>query len=266
MADPRVAETFTRLVDIMARLHGPGGCPWDREQTPESLRPYVIEEAYEVLEAIDAGDPAALRDELGDLLLQVVFQAQLAAAAGRFTVADVAHAIAEKLVRRHPHVFGDVAVRDADEVVRNWTRIKAEERHAAGQASELFTGIPKGLPALAHAQDVGEKAARVGLDWRAATDVLPKVREEVAELEGAVAAGDQRAAERELGDLLLAVTSVARHLRLSAEVALHGATTRFMERARRVESGARARGVSLGELEPAAIERLWAEAKAAGEV
>src|SRR5438093_5143058 len=128
MAERPPADSFTRLVDIMARLRAPGGCPWDREQTPESLRPYVLEEAYEVLEALDRGEPAAIRDELDDLLLQVVFHAQLAAEAGRFTVADVARAIADKLVRRHPHVFGDVQVRDADEVVHNWTRIKAAER------------------------------------------------------------------------------------------------------------------------------------------
>src|SRR6266436_3712095 len=133
MADPSVAEAFTRLVDLMARLRAPGGCPWDREQTPASLRPYLLEEVYEVLEAIDAGDAAHLRDELGDLLLQIVFQSQLAAEAGRFTVAEVARAIADKLVRRHPHVFGDVEVRDAGEVMRNWRRIKAEERRTAGE-------------------------------------------------------------------------------------------------------------------------------------
>src|SRR5437762_2749745 len=142
MADPSVAEAFTRLVDLMARLRAPGGCPWDREQTPASLRPYLLEEVYEVLEAIDADDPAHLRDELGDLLLQIVFQSELAAEAGRFTVADVARAIVDKLVRRHPHVFGDVRVRDAGEVVRNWRRIKAEERRTAGEDGDLFAGVP----------------------------------------------------------------------------------------------------------------------------
>src|SRR5262245_36504997 len=161
MADPSVAETFTRLVDIMARLRAPGGCPWDREQTPESLRPYLLEEVYEVLDAIDAGDPDGIRDELGDLLLQIVFQSQLAAEAGRFDVADVAQAIAEKLVRRHPHVFADVSVRDADEVMRNWRRIKAEERRAAGKDGDLFVGVPAALPALVRAQQLGEKAAHV---------------------------------------------------------------------------------------------------------
>src|ERR1043166_9123616 len=142
MPDRSVAESFLRLVDIMARLRAPGGCPWDREQTPLSLRPYVIEEAYEVLEAIEGGDPEALRDELGDLLLQVVFQAELAAEAGRFTIADVASAVADKLVRRHPHVFGDVELRDADEVMRNWRRIKAEEVHARGGPHDPLARVP----------------------------------------------------------------------------------------------------------------------------
>src|SRR5438477_215235 len=210
MADPSVAEAFTRLVDLMARLRAPGGCPWDREQTPASLRPYLLEEVYEVLEAIDAGDAAHLRDELGDLLLQIVFQSQLAAEAGRFTVAEVAHAIADKLVRRHPHVFGDVEVRDAGEVVRNWRRIKAEERRTAGEDGDLFAGVPAASPALVRAEQLGEKAGHVGLDWPDARGVLEKLREETAELEAALAAGDRAASEHELGDLLLAAASLGR--------------------------------------------------------
>src|SRR5436309_16143076 len=151
MADPSVVETFIRLVDIMARLRAPDGCPWDREQPPGTLQPYLLEEAYEVLDALDRGEPAAIRDELGDLLLQVVFHAQLAAEAGRFTIADVARAIADKLVRRHPHVFGDVQVRDADEVIRNWRRIKSEERRAKGEDHDLFAGVPRALPSLLRA-------------------------------------------------------------------------------------------------------------------
>src|SRR5437867_10604470 len=201
MADPSVTETFTRLVDLMARLRGPGGCPWDREQTPASLRPYLLEEVYEVLEAIDADDPAHLRDELGDLLLQIVFQSEIAAEAGRFTVADVARAIADKLVRRHPHVFGDTQVRDADEVVRNWRRIKAEERRTTGEDGDLFAGVPAALPALVRAQQLGEKAGHVGLDWRDAGGVLEKLREEIAEPEAAPAAGHRGPAGREPGDL-----------------------------------------------------------------
>ena len=261
MADARALETFARLVDMMTRLRSPGGCPWDREQTPESLRPYILEEAYEVLDAIDRGDAASVRDELGDLLLQVVFQAQLAAEGGRFTIADVAEAIADKLERRHPHVFGSVRVAGADEVVRNWKRIKAEERRAAGDDA-LFAGVPAALPALARAQQLGERAAQSGLDWADARGALAKVREELAEIEGALAGGDAEGARRELGDLLLAVTSVARHLEVPAELALRGATDRFVARARRVAVAARAAGRALEQLTPEEIDRLWQAAKA----
>jgi tetrapyrrole methylase family protein/MazG family protein len=261
MADARALETFARLVDMMARLRGPDGCPWDREQTPESLRPYILEEAYEVLDAIERGDAASVRDELGDLLLQVVFQAQLASESDRFTIADVAQAIADKLERRHPHVFGSVQVDGADDVVRNWRRIKAEERRAAGDDA-LFAGVPAALPALARAQQLGERAAQAGLDWEDARGALAKVREELAEIEGALAAGDAAAAGRELGDLLLAVTSVARHLEVPAELALRGAADRFVARARRVEASARAAGRALDQLTPEEIDRLWQAAKA----
>jgi tetrapyrrole methylase family protein / MazG family protein len=267
MSDPAAASAaFGRLVEIMARLHGPGGCPWDREQTHATLRPYLIEETYEVLEAIESGDAGALRDELGDLLLQVVFHAQLATEAGQFDAADVARAIAAKLVRRHPHVFGDVQVRDADEVIRNWRRIKSEERRAKGEDHDLFAGVPQALPALLRADQLGEKAGHVGLDWPDAAGVLEKVREEQRELEAAVASADRAAIEHELGDLLLAVTSLARHLGVSAELALRAASDRFVDRARRTESAARARGVALADLSPDEIERLWEEAKRGSDV
>ncbi len=261
MADPSVAEAFTRLVDIMARLRAPGGCPWDREQTPATLRPYLLEEVYEVLEAIDAGDAGHLRDELGDLLLQIVFQSQLAAETGGFTVADVARAIAEKLVRRHPHVFGDVQVRDADEVVRNWRRIKADERRAAGEDGDLFAGVPVALPALVRGQQLGEKAGHVGLDWPDAHGVLDKLREELAELTAAAASGERARIEHELGDLLLAATSLGRHLDVSAEMALRAANDRFVTRVRRMETAARERGQTLADLAPAERDRLWESIK-----
>src|SRR5437660_3133315 len=261
MADPGVAEAFTRLVDLMARLRAPGGCPWDREQTPATLRPYLLEEVYEVLEAIDAGDAVHLRDELGDLLLQVVFQSQLAAEAGRFTIADVAAAIADKLVRRHPHVFGDVEVRDADEVMRNWRRIKAEEQRARGIEPDPLAGVPAGLPALARAQHLGEKARQLGLDWPDITGVLAKLREEQAEHEAAVAAGDRTDAAKELGDGLLTLTSIARHLDVPAEMALRDATDRFVGRARRAANVAATRGTALSDLAADERERLWALAK-----
>ena len=251
MPDLPPVDSFVRLVEIMARLRSPGGCPWDREQSPESLRPYVIEEAYEVVEAI----------ERGDLLLQVVFQSQLAAEAGRFTIADVAAAIADKLVRRHPHVFGDVEVRDADEVMRNWRRIKAEEQRARGIEPDPLAGVPAGLPALARAQHLGEKARQLGLDWPDITGVLAKLREEQAELEAAVAAGDRTAAAQELGDVLLTLTSIARHLDVPAEMALRDATDRFVGRARRAANVAATRGTALADLAEDERERLWALAK-----
>jgi len=263
MADPSVAETFTRLVDVMARLRAPGGCPWDREQTHESLRPYLLEETYEVLEALDGGEPTAIRDELGDLLLQVVFHAQLAADADRFTIADVTRAITDKLVRRHPHVFGDVQVRDASDVVRNWTRIKGEERRASGADADTFAGVPVALPALARAQRLGEKAAYVGLDWPDAAGVLGKLHEETRELETAVAGGNGEAIEHELGDVLLTLVNLARHLGIHAELALQGANVRFVSRVRHLEAATRAHGKCLSDLRPDEIDRLWQDTKAA---
>jgi len=261
MADQRVLDAFAHLVDVMARLRAPGGCPWDREQTPESLRPYVIEEAYEVVDAIERGSTAAVRDELGDLLLQVVFQAEIAREAGRFDVGDVARAITDKLERRHPHVFGDLTVQDADEVSRNWNRIKAEERRAAGTPERVLDDLPVGLPGLARAQQLGRRLAGVGFDWPDVAGVVAKVDEERAELGAALAAGDPAAAGRELGDLLLTVASLARHLGVDAEMALRDATSRLAERVERVQtlSGGR----PLGDLDERERDRLWAEAKRA---
>ncbi|HLK10136.1 MAG TPA: nucleoside triphosphate pyrophosphohydrolase [Candidatus Binatia bacterium] len=263
MPDPRALESLGRLLDVVARLRAPGGCPWDREQTWETLRPYLLEEAYEVLDAIAGGDPAALRDELGDLLLQIVLQAEIAGEGGHFTIADVAVTLVEKLVRRHPHVFGDVQVRDAAEVVRNWQRIKAEERRATGGDASGLDRLPAALPALARAQEAAEKAAHLGYDWPDVAAVLGKLREELAELEAAVAAGGGPAAGRELGDVLLTLASVARHLEVSAELALRDATARLVARLRRCAAAAGGRGVALAALDPAERERLWRLAKAA---
>jgi len=265
MADAETLESLGRLVDIMARLRAPGGCPWDREQTFESLRPYLVEEAYEVLDAIEEGDLAGLRDELGDVLLQVLFHSEIAAEGGHFRLADVARAIADKLVRRHPHVFADVTVRDADEVVRNWRRIKAEERRAAGGGAEptLLAAVPTGLPALARAQQVGDKLAHAGLDWPDLAGVLAKVDEEREELATALRSGDHVAAARELGDLLLTLTSVARHLDVQAEMALRDAVGRLVRRVDHVETSARATGMPLATLDAADRDRLWEHAKRA---
>ncbi len=266
MADADTLDSLARLVDIMARLRAPGGCPWDRAQTHESLRPYVVEEAYEVVEAIEHGSPGALCDELGDLLLQVLFHAEIAAESGHFALADVARAIADKLERRHPHVFGNVEVRDADEVARNWRRIKAEERQAAGGEPPrgVLAAVPDALPALTRAQKMGAQLAHVGFDWPDVSRVLAKADEERRELGDAIAAGETDRAAEELGDLLLTLASVARHLGADAEMALRDASGRLARRVAHVEAAVAADGAALEALDDAARERLWQAAKAAG--
>jgi tetrapyrrole methylase family protein/MazG family protein len=253
---------FTRLVEIMATLRGPTGCPWDREQTPDTLKPYLIEETYEVLEALEAKDLSAFKEELGDLLLQIVFHAQLMAEAGAFTIDDVAQSIGDKLVRRHPHVFGDVKVKDADEVVQNWAKIKAQEK--AGKADRsILAGVPHGAPALIQAQRLGEKASRVGFDWRSAAEVFKKVEEEAQELAATLSVPDVNQQEHELGDLLFALTNLARHLNLDAETALRKAGKRFNDRFRYIETKLRANNEDIHHTSPARLEELWEEAKRA---
>ncbi len=252
--------TFARLVEIMATLRSPTGCPWDREQTPDTLKPYLIEETYEVLEALEAKDLQAFKEELGDLLLQIVFHSQLMTEAGVFTIDDVAQAIADKLVRRHPHVFGDVKVKDADEVVQNWAKIKAKEK--AGKADRsVLAGVPHGAPALIQAQRLGEKAARVGFDWTSATAVFEKVEEENRELAATLSTQDGEQQEHELGDLLFALTSLARHLHLDAETALRKASKRFGTRFRYIETRLAQNGEEIHDTSPARLEELWQDAK-----
>jgi MazG family protein len=256
---------FEELVAVVRRLRGPDGCPWDREQTAASLRPCLLEEAYEVLDAIgNAAAPAALRDELGDLLLQVVMQADIGAEAGQFTIDDVVAGLIEKMTRRHPHVFGDAVVADSADVMRRWSAIKAEERARAGIADpSVLSGLPPELPALHAAARMGEKAARVGFDWPGPREALAKVREELEELEEALATGDAAAIEHELGDALFALASVARLADQSPEMALRAALARFARRFRRVESGLRERGRDIHAVPAAELEALWEEAKAA---
>ena len=255
-----VGEAFEELVRIMHRLRGPGGCPWDGEQTHESIKPYLIEEAYEVAEAIEARDDRELCGELGDLLLQIVFHAEMAAEQGRFTVADVIRAISEKMVRRHPHVFADTQVSGADEVVRNWSRIKAEERQNAADSSAL-AGVPRAMPALLRAQRLGEKAGHAGFDWAEAGGVLDKLSEELDELRAAMANGDRGQAESELGDLLYAATSLARHLRFSAEDALKRAAERFSRRFRCMEDALAAQQRDIHSATAEELDALWEAAK-----
>jgi tetrapyrrole methylase family protein/MazG family protein len=252
---------FDRLVDVMARLRAPDGCPWDREQTHASLRRYVIEETYEVVEAIDADDPDKLCEELGDLLLQVVFHAQLAAEEGLFDVDDVSAGITEKLIRRHPHVFGNVKVADAAEVLTNWQAIKATEKGNEARTS-ILDGIPASLPALMRALEVSKRAVRVGFEWPDTGSVLRKVDEELAELRTEIAAGapSPRLAD-ELGDLLFTVVNVARRLGIDPEEALREQIGKFGRRFRHIEARAAAGGRALDSLTLDEMEALWQEAK-----
>jgi tetrapyrrole methylase family protein/MazG family protein/ATP diphosphatase len=231
-------RTFPRLVELMQRLLAPDGCPWDREQTFATLRRYVLEEACEVVDAIDGGDRGELRSELGDLLLQVVFQAELGRAEGAFGPDDVVAAICDKLVRRHPHVFADQQIEGAEEVLRNWERIKAAERAREGKKEKrgVLGGVPRSLPALTRAQRVGEKVARVGFDWPDARGSRAKVGEELGELDQAIAAGDKDRIEAELGDVLFALVNLARHVQVDAEGALRRTIDKFTRRFDHVEA------------------------------
>ncbi len=262
MSEPR--HTFADLVAIMARLRAPGGCPWDREQSFESLRAFVIEEAYEVVQAIDDGDRRELAEELGDLLLQVVFLAELGREEGSFSIDDVTEAICAKLIRRHPHVFGDEAVADTEELLRNWERIKQEERAEKGAAGEgeeakgRFDGIPLAMPALMRALQISERVVRLGFDWPDLDGVVEKVGEEVREL---AATGDAAERELEFGDLLFTLVNAGRHLGLDAEQALRRANAKFVARFTALEQQVAAEGGDLQELTPEAWERRWQAVK-----
>ncbi|MGE5620861.1 MAG: nucleoside triphosphate pyrophosphohydrolase [Sphingomonadaceae bacterium] len=255
----RALGSFDSFVRIVARLRAPDGCPWDRQQTHESLKPYVVEEAYEVVEAIDKGDPATLSEELGDLLLQVLLHAQIADEAGDFDVTDVIGAIAAKMVRRHPHVFGEVSVSGAQEVLANWEAIKRAERGKKEEAESMFAGIPKHMPALQAAQEVQGRAARVGFDWKEIQPVLEKLSEEVEELSRTENATERQA---EMGDILFSLVNVARHLGVNAEMALRSANQKFVERFSRMEELARRQGLDFASLPLEEQDELWNQAKA----
>ena len=254
-------EEFRELVDIMARLRASGGCPWDREQDHQSLKPYLLEEAYELLEAIDAGNDPKLCEELGDLLLQIVFHAQIGSEEDRFDIADVCRGISGKLLNRHPHVFGDVQVRDSDEVIDNWERIKRAEPLNEGRSSVL-DGVPHTLPALQKATKVQKRVAKVGFDWDDHHGPADKVREELGEVQRAAEAGDRDALVAEIGDLLFAVVNLARRLGVDSEDALRLAVTRFGERFRLMEQRAEAEGIRMQGLSLAELDELWDAAKA----
>ncbi len=248
----------------MARLRAPGGCPWDREQSLDSLRKYLVEETYEVIDAIEARDYPGLAEELGDLMLQPVFQAQLAAEAGHFTISDSLDAIVAKLIRRHPHIFADGQADTADDVKRKWDLIKAEEKKAKGGAPKaLLDAVPRSQPALAEAQDITAKVAKVGFDWPSTREVFDKLHEELAELEQAIASQDAAAQQDELGDLLFVVVNLARKLSLDAEISLRDANRKFRGRFAYVETALAAQGRPLGTASLEEMEEQWQQAKIA---
>lgn len=256
-------RAFQQLVDIMATLRGPGGCPWDHEQTLESLRGFVLEETYEVLDAIDRADHAALLGEIGDLLFEGVFLAQIEADAQRFTVADSLRAINAKLIRRHPHVFGAAGtdVRTPGQVVEQWEQIKAREQMDAGARRSLLAGVPKTLPSLLRAHEIGSRVAAVGFDWEKTTDVVAKIEEEVAELREAVAGETAERAGEEMGDLLFSIAQLARQLGIEPESALRKANEKFSARFEALEAAFEARGRALQDASLGEMEDEWRRIK-----
>lgn len=269
--DDRVGERFERLVSIMRTLRGPGGCPWDREQTHASLRPFVLEETYEVLEAIESGTPAELKEELGDFLFEAVFLAQISQEAGEFGIADAIDAVCDKLVRRHPHVFArdpQAEPLTSGQVIEKWETLKARERTTAGQEPErpktTLSGVPRTLPSLLRAYEVSARAAAVGFDWARAADVLAKIEEEVAEVRREVESGDighLSRAEDEMGDLLFAIANLSRKLGIEPESALRRATEKFTARFEAVERAFATAGRPLGEATLDEMEEAWQRVK-----
>jgi MazG family protein len=267
-------DEFTRLVGIMARLRAPDGCPWDREQTLDTLKKYVLEETYELLDALDRRDHDALREELGDFLLEAVFVAQIESEAGRFSVADAVRTVADKLVRRHPHIFqrdaGEPALDTAAQVRARWEEIKSLERGGSARPATLLSGIPAALPSLLRAYQIGARAASVGFDWARATDVVAKMREEVEEVAGALAeahaadtgeAADTNRIEEEIGDLLFAIANLSRKIGVEPETALRKANDKFTRRFTRMETGIATAGRKMSEMTLDELETEWQTAK-----
>jgi tetrapyrrole methylase family protein / MazG family protein len=257
---PENLKPVERLIALMQLLRSPEGCPWDREQSLETLKEHLVEETHEVLDAIDSGDRRRLCDELGDLLLQIVFQAQLCAEEKSFTFDDVASAIVDKLIRRHPHVFGDTKVSGAGEVLKNWEAIKRTEK--GGKPASTLDGIPKSLPALHQAHLMQKRVARVGFDWENVGGALAKLEEEVGEIREAVGAGDEDAIREEIGDVLFAAVNVCRFYGHNPEDLLHRTIAKFSRRFRVIEERVHAQGRKLGECTLEEMDRIWEEAKA----
>ena len=277
--DRAAGKWFEKLVALQARLRGPGGCPWDREQTHESLRRFLIEETYEVLDAMEQGDAKEFGSELGDLLLQVVFHAILAEETGRFTISDVIESVHTKMVRRHPHVFGDVRAKTSREVLKNWEQIKREERAGQGSAAaeSILAGVPRSLPAMLEAYQLTRRAERIGFDWQNLAGIFEKLGEETREIQSilpaAAVAGAKpglagpevaRKIEEEVGDLLFVGVNVARFLGVDPEIALKKASAKFRRRFEWMESAAQREGGRLADVPRARMEQLWNESKAQG--
>lgn len=250
-------KTFDDIVSLARRLRAPGGCPWDREQTLESLRAYVLEEAYEVIQAIELGDTDGLVEELGDFLFQVVFISQIASEEGKFGIGDVTQRLHDKLIRRHPHVFGEKKAKDADEALRTWNAEKLKEKKGKADLEE----IPRAMPSLMRAQRVGEKAARAGFDWRDVSSVFAKVKEELLELEREMEAGEKNRSREEWGDLVFSVVNLARHLDIDAETTSHGAVEKFIERFSRFEEKARTGKKEISTLSMEQMDEIWEKVK-----
>lgn len=261
--ESETAQPLDRLLAIMDRLRDPdGGCPWDIEQTFRTIAPYTIEEAYEVADAIERGDMSELKDELGDLLFQVVFHSQMAQEAGEFRFEDVANAISEKMLRRHPHVFADADARDAQSQISAWEAQKAAERaEKAEQDPSVLANLPVALPALLRAEKISKRAARVGFDWPDTRQVLDKIDEELSEVREALDEGDRAHIQEEIGDLLFAIANLARKLQMDPETALRDANAKFERRFRGVEAKLIAQGSSVQEADLAAMEAMWLTVK-----
>ena len=257
------AAALQRAAAIMARLRGPGGCPWDREQTFDTIKRHTLEETYEVFDAIERRDWPNLKDELGDLFLQVLFYAQMASEAGYFDLRDVAENLSAKLIRRHPHIFGDVEAADANAVLRNWEQIKVEEKKASGEPTDkksMLDDVPRSMPASMEAAKLGSKAAKVGFDWPDASGLFAKVDEEIAELMIEVEAKHRENVEAEFGDLMFTVMNLARHLKVDTESALRRSNAKFRARFAAMEKAAGGSAV-LETMAPEELEALWSEAK-----
>ncbi len=255
-----MSDNFIQLVELMARLRAPDGCPWDLQQTNQSLKPFLIEECYEVVDALDEGSPEKIKEELGDVLFQVIFHARIAEEKGEFTIGDVIAGTVAKMTRRHPHVFGDVKLATGQEVLANWEEIKKREK-GYEQRTSILEGVPKDLPSLLRAHRLQERAARVGFDWSRIEEVLPKLDEEMAEFKESLKEENAAGVEEELGDIFFALVNISRFLGVNPEDALRKTISKFIRRFRYIEEHAAAVGKSLSDMTLEEMDRLWEESK-----